>query len=235
VSNWTAYPEDQYGEPESHHSDRGVRSDHRSQFDERRDRRQHSGSEEVYRLRQELAEKQAYIDSLRNALESEKLTTSKVKLSADKMQLIMDNKDLFVGVQQNDDVIMTKFRNLFGQITTWSKRFRKNDNADFDGLSTQTRLEFERIAPGCLTPVPIVGQEQPRLWDSAKMIRMLIQGWVGLVISEKMFRSLSGASAPTSAAWDVWMGDAANLNVGMIEYKLAKAGNSNASVSEMKR
>lgn len=183
----------------------------------------------MYRLRQELVEKQAYIDSLRNALESEKLTASKVKLSADKMQLIMDNKDLFVGIEQNDDVIMTKFRNLFGQITSWSKRFRKSDNADLDGLSTQTRLEFERIAQGCLTPGPTVGQEEPRLWDSAKMIRMLIQGWVGLIISEKMFIILSGVSLPSSAGRDVWIGDATDLNVGTIGYKLATAGKLNAN------
>lgn len=174
--------------------------------------------EEVRAFRAENERHLAEIQRLRGSLQAEIAKSEQIKISASRMQLQMDNKELFVGVQFADDVVQGKFQGLLGQLRSWVSKFGQPGPLDHARLDRQTVDEFEAVAPGCLKPSPSA------LWEQAKMRRMLIRGWVSLIATRTVFRAQSGDLEQPSAPLDVWMGEAVQRSVATIENKLSFAG-----------
>jgi hypothetical protein len=174
---------------------------------------------EANRLREQNTKYVQIIQQLQTSLKEEQAVNDKVKQSANRMQLAMDNKELFVGVQHTDDVVLGKFQNLLGQIKTWSTKFVNNGSLELERLETRTVSQFRLVAPGCFnTP------DSGRLFDSGKKRRMFIRGWVTLVMTEAVFRALPNTQNPISSGGDRWMGKQLESSVTLIEDRLSYAG-----------
>ena len=63
-----------------------------------------------------LNEQAQVIEQLQKALGEQHKTVIQVKESANKMQLAMDNKELYIGQQASDDVLVGKFSALMRSI-----------------------------------------------------------------------------------------------------------------------
>lgn len=178
------------------------------------------------RLQKEYDQQKAKIESLQEALKNAETIASQVKSSAQKMQMAMDNKELFMGVQLSDDMIASKFKHLLGQVRTWSQKFQSFSSFDPGTLDEWTRTTFDHLAPGSLLEV-----DARPFWGNHKKVRFLIQSWVNLIITEYLFRSVSGIKEPPSAGCDLWMGRDLREGVRRIEDALSKTSKHHSAVA----
>ncbi|MCJ1428893.1 hypothetical protein MMC29_006804 [Sticta canariensis] len=128
----------------------------------------------------------------------ESAKSQSIKESADKMAFAMESKDLFVGRQDSDDVVVSRFRLLVGQIKTWSLPFAAQQKSvrriDLSGFMAQ---DLHRVAPGT--------SDLQRSLQTLKSARLFVRGWVGLTISDMLFRTLPSGEHVGSQGKDIWM------------------------------
>jgi hypothetical protein len=177
-------------------------------------------TDDEMRLRDENVRQKQTIDQLQADLRKAHATADSVKHSVDRMQLAMDNKQLFVGTQLSDDVLQWKFQSLLSRVKTWAGKFRPARVPFMDTLDESIKAEFEAVAPGCTRA------SQRGLWEEGKTFRLLVRGWIGLLLAERFFRHRSGAPGSHSDAMDQWMGQSLQRSVSGIEDKLAYTGKS---------
>jgi hypothetical protein len=145
-----------------------------------------------------------------------------VKESANKMQLAMDNKELYLGQQASDDVLIGKFAALMRSIKTWSQLFPRIqiDNLKLHLKNEEMIDEVLHVFPGC-----------PRVEDLEKVLnnpqkrRLFIRGWVGLIITKHFFRSLPDGDYPAfNRTVDLWLQERTSESVATLETVFFYAG-----------
>lgn len=137
------------------------------------------------------------ITDLRNDLKVETQNTKIIKESANKMAYAMESKDLYVGRQDSDDAVYSRFQTLIGQIKTWSIPFAQ-DRPSFHVESAAGAIaDFRKVAPAVT--------DFSRFLQTPKNMRLFVRGYVGLVMAEMLFRTLPTGTHLGSEGEDIWM------------------------------
>lgn len=159
------------------------------------------------------------IDDLRSKLQIELANSQSIRESANKMAFAMENKDLFVGRQDSDDVVISRFSQLVGQIKTWSVPFAAQERIDIrTNLSGAMTQDPRRVVPG--------KSDLDGFLQNPKNARLFVRGWAGLNISEMFFRTLPSGQHHASQGKDVWMSQKIGRSFFRIEDELFHAGQS---------
>ena len=175
--------------------------------------------EHIHNLRAANEEQGKIIADLRNKLQTESANKKSVKESANKLALAMESKDLFVGRQDSDDVVISRFGLLLGQLKTWSVPFADQAKlaAKID-ISAANAEDLCRVAP----EVSDLG----RFLQTPKNARLFVRGWASLAMSEMLFRTLPSGTHMGSPAEDIWVDRNIAKSFIMIENSLLFAGES---------
>ena len=126
----------------------------------------------IHELEVEVEQQDKSINELNANLKIETENSKKIKESANKMQCAMESKELFVGHQERDDVIYSRFQMLVGQIKTWSVPFAKGTPR----LEGEYGEDIHRVAP---TIVDLESFE--RFLGTPKNMRLFVRGYVALL------------------------------------------------------
>ena len=172
--------------------------------------------QQVQSLRTEKGEMASMITGLRNNLDVEIENGKKIKESANRMAYALESKDLYVGRQDSDDNVYSRFQVLIGQIKTWSVPFAKDPPLSHLKFAPELIEEFHKVAPGVT--------DFPRFLKTPKNIRLLARGYVSVAMTEMLFRTLPTATHPGSDVEDVWMDRNLSHAVFLIENRLLHAG-----------
>lgn len=153
---------------------------------------------------------------LKEQLDQEISNSINIKLSAERMQISMENKELFIGVQSSDHKVQEQFKQLMQSLRTWATNFREDSSLpDLVVEDKETFAEFEIVAPGCLTT------SLTAFWKSERRRKLFIRGWAALVMTKTILSQPQGDDLPTG---DWWMGSALRRSVALIEDELSAAG-----------
>ena len=189
------------------------RYDQRS--DQRSDPRYASFQDEINRLVAQNEEQNRKISVLQVNLDKEAQTTRMIKESANKMAQAMESKDLFVGRQDSDDVVYSRFQLLLGQIKTWSIPFAQERHPNQLKLAIDIE-DFRKVVPAVT--------DMSRFLANTKNMRLFVRGFVSLTMAETLFRTLPYEFHPGTRGEDVWMDQDLARGVSVIETRLFNAG-----------
>ena len=157
------------------------------------------------------------IEDLWSRLQTESAKSQSIKESAEKMVAAMESKDLFVGHQDSDDVVILHFGQLVGQIKTWSLPFAAQERTGSRiDLSRVKKPDLYRVVPG----IPDLDQ----LLQTPKNARLFVRGWVGLAMSDMLFRTLPSEQYLGSRSEDIWMDQKIARSFTTIEDRLFHTG-----------
>ena len=171
--------------------------------------------EHIHRLQLQNDQQVRKISELQATIHNEVEKGKKIKESANKMAYAMESKELFVGRQDSDDVIYSRFQSLIGQIKTWSVPFAQ-DRAFARDYPQASIDEFLKVAPSV--------SDFQRFFQTPKNLRLFMRGYVGLAMAESLFRTLPYGPHPVSYGEDVWMDRELAHSVASIENSLFYAG-----------
>ena len=149
------------------------------------------------------------IQELQSDLEAETQNTKEVKISANKMAYALENKELFVGRPNSDDFIFGEYLALMNQIKTWSASFAHGPPVDCHNLPSDVAQEVHAVAPAGL------GFLQTR-----KDLRLIVRGYVGLMLQSCIFRVLLYKPQRNTYGKDIWMDSALADHFSQIENNL---------------
>lgn len=183
------YPEGDYHQDEGMP---GAYSDHKY----RAPSREQELMGEVDYLKRDSDNKGRQIGELQAELQKAQALSNSVKLSADRMQLALDNKDVFFGVQLSDENILSRFQHLFGQIKTWSTALSGTSPPEVHVDKVQGLLQS--IVPGSSTEFII-----NKTFASPKKRRQALRGCVAQILCHSVFRATDRDFQ--SASCDVWL------------------------------
>ena len=159
------------------------------------------------------------IAELSNKLAVEEENNKKLKESTNRLILAMENKDLFVGRQDTDDIVTSRYGQLMQQIKTWSVPFAEHERSSpHEVISRISKDVLEKIIPN--SAIPNLGV----LLQSPKNLRLFVRGWVGLAVAEMLFRTLPTETHPESPTRDAWMDHEMARAIDAIEMRLLQAG-----------
>ena len=180
---------------------------------------------DIRNLQQQIQGLKAHIEAqtktlkdLRDDLYIEAEKSKKIKESANKMAYAMEKKDLYVGRQDSDDAVYSRFQMLIGQIKTWSVPFAQNGASSHPAFTAEVLEEFRKVAPAVT--------DFPRFLQTPKNMRLFIRGYVSLAIAEMLFRTLATGTHSGSGGEDIWMDGELAHCVYLIENSLFYAGKS---------
>lgn len=175
--------------------------------------------EQIHRLNALNNDQAKTIADLWSKLQTESANSQSIKESANKLAFAMENKDLFLGRQDSDDVVISRFGILVGQVKTWSVPFAAQERTDMrSDLSGAKPEDIRRVVPGRL--------DLDRFLQTPKNARLFARGWVGLTISEMLFRTLPSGQLQGSQGKDIWMDQEIARSFSLIEDRLFHAGKS---------
>ena len=172
--------------------------------------------EQIYNPQQEKKVHAKIIDDLHNDLEVEDERCKKIKESATHMAHALEMRDLYVGQQDSDEDIKSRFRVLIGQIRTWSVPFAQVCPPSQLEFAAKMNDEFGMVVPGVT--------DLPRFLQTPKNLRLFVRGYVGLAITIMLFHTLPSGSHPGSFGEDVWMDKELARGVFLVEDRLFNAG-----------
>ena len=156
------------------------------------------------------------IEDLRGDLQIEAENSKKIKESANKMAYAMETKDLYVGRQDSDDAVYSRFQVLIGHIKTWSVPFAQDCPPSNLEFSPELVEEFRKVAPAVTDFTSFL--------RIPKNMRLFVRGYVSMIIAEMLFRTLPTVTHAGSSAEDIWMHRKLAYGVHAIENKLFYAG-----------
>lgn len=175
--------------------------------------------EQIYRLNAQNNDQTKTIADLWSKLQTESANSQSIKESANKLAFAMENKDLFVGRQDSDDAVISRFGILVGQVKTWSVPFAAQERTGMHIDLSGSKLEdLRRVAPG--------RSDLDGFLQTPKNARLFARGWVGLAMSEMLFRTLPSGQLQGSQGKDIWMDKEIARSFSLIEDRLFHAGNS---------
>ena len=156
-------------------------------------------------------------------MRTETENSRKIKESANKMQYAMENKELFVGRQDSDEAILTRFYALVNQIKKWSVPFAQRGKPRLQGEYSAANIEhIRRVAP-MIVDVQSFGE----FLETPKNMRLFVRGYVGFAVADHLFRSLPHISHGLSVDFhgvDVWMDEQLSQPLSFLERSLLYAG-----------
>ena len=188
-------------------------SDQRELKDEAHNQNLH---QQIQSLKAQIDAHTRTIKDLRNDVLVEAENSKKIKESANKMAYAMESKDLYVGRQDSDDAVYSRFQVLIGKIKTWSVAFAQDRQPYHLDLAAETIEEFHKVAPAV--------NDFPRFLQTPKNMRLFVRGYVSLAIAEMLFRTLPNNVHPGSGGEDIWMDKEVAHGVFLIENSLFYAG-----------
>lgn len=149
--------------------------------------------------------------------------SKKTKETLNKMQYAMENKELFVGRQDSDEAIYTRFYALVNQIKQWSLPFAQRGEPRLQGeYSPATIGHIRRVAP-----MIVDVQDFGKFLETRKNMRLFVRGYVGFAVADHLFRSLPYNSHGLSMDFqgvDVWMDEQLAQPLSILERSLLNAG-----------
>ena len=139
------------------------------------------------------------------------------------MQYAMENKELFVGRQDSDEAIYTRFYTLINQIKKWSLPFAQRGEPRLQGdYSAATIDHIRRVAP-----MIVDVQSFAEFLETPKNMRLFVRGYVGFAVADHLFRSLPHNSHGLPVDFhgvDVWMDEQLAQSLSILERPLLYAG-----------
>lgn len=168
----------------------------------------------IRELETEIEQQGKLIDELHANLKIKTENSKIIKESANKMQHAIESKEFFVGHRDSDDIIYSRFQMLDGQIKTWSVPFAKGT----------PRLEGEYNDIRRVTPRVVDCESYERFLGTPKNIRLFVRGYVGLTMTDHLFRNLPHDSVGFHGA-DIWIDKKLVKPVSILEQALFGAGN----------
>jgi hypothetical protein len=171
--------------------------------------------EHIHQLQLRNDQQARQISELQANIRSEVEKGKKIKESANRLTYAMESKELFVGRQDSDDVIYSRFQSLIGQIKTWSVPFAQDRSIARDYSQTSID-EICKVAP-CVSDIQ-------RFFQIPKNLRLFVRGYVGLAMAESLFRTLPYGPNPGLYGEDAWMDKELALSMASIENSLLYAG-----------
>lgn len=172
--------------------------------------------EQIHVLQQEKEVHMKIIEDLRNIVEVEEERCKKIKESANHMVHAFEMKDLYLGQQNSDEDVKSRFRELIGRIKAWPPPSAQVCPPSHLELAAEMNHEFEKIAPGVT--------DLPSFLQTPKNLRLFIRGYISLAIAEMLFRTLPSGSHYGSCGEDVWMDKELAHGVLLVENRLSNAG-----------
>ncbi|KAL8639629.1 MAG: hypothetical protein Q9228_003353 [Teloschistes exilis] len=151
----------------------------------------------IHQLESQVHAQTQTIAKLQSDLKTETQNVKDVKLSANKMAFALENKELFVGRQDSDDAILTEYRALVSQIKTWSIPFAQGPTINVNDVSREYVKEIQKVAPAIL--------DFPQLLQTRKNLRLIVRGYVVMVMETCIFRFLLYIPRRRTQGKDVWM------------------------------
>ena len=171
--------------------------------------------ERIHQLQLRYDQQARQISELQANIRTEVEKGKKIKESADKMTYAMESKELFVGRQDSDDAIYSRFQSLIGQIKTWSVHFAQDRSIAQDYSQTSID-ELCKVAP-CVSDIQ-------RFFQTPKNLRLFVRGYVGLAMAESLFRTLPYGPNPGLYGEDAWMDRELAHSMASIENSFLYAG-----------
>lgn len=185
-----------------------------------------SMQEQIHRLSALNNDQAKTIADLWSKLQTESANSQSIKESANKLAFAMENKDLFVGRQDSDDVVISRFGILVGQVKTWSVPFAAQERTGMRiNLSGAKPEDVRRVAPGKL--------DLDRFLQTPKNARLFARGWVGLAMSEMLFRTLPSGQLQGSQGKDIWVDQEIARSFSLIEDRLFHADRNAITLREL--
>lgn len=152
---------------------------------------------------------------LEDALRIEQDNVERVRRSANQMQSTMDNRESFLGDQENDNVVETTFLHLMTDIKNWSGRFGGGNAHSLKGEKLQ---DYQKVFPFC---------DDFHALENAvahpKKSRLFVRGWTAYVMCTKLLRSLDLPPVGVVGE-DVWIGNTLADSFHCLENRLWFAG-----------
>lgn len=150
----------------------------------------------VHKIEKQLTNYEREVEQLKAELDEERSRIRRIQHSADQMQTMMDNKELFLGFQENDDQrIRVMFASIIADITTWSLDFNGGSGNPFE---EEHLRQYQFIAP--LYSLKALRQ----LSATSKEKRLFVRGWTAYIMSNMLFRSFDESG---TRGKDVWLKD----------------------------
>lgn len=169
-----------------------------------------------------LEQREKVINDIQMNLKVEIENSKKIKESANKMQYAVESKELFVGRQDSDDMIYSRFQTLVGQIKTWSIPFAQGRPKLQGEFSAAAIDHIRRVAPR------IADKESFEAFiGTPKNMRLFVRGYVGFAMADHLFRSLPFGAPGFYSGFhgaDVWMNQRLVQPVSILEEALFYAG-----------
>lgn len=139
------------------------------------------------------------------------------QVSVHQMQLVLDSKELCVGMQQSDSVVLGSFRMLFGQVKNWVSNLSEITRPMPAGPSAELFEPLLLAAPG-----PSYDAIPQSLSASVKTRRWVLRAGLSSILCANIFRC-SDWSVP-SAAMDIWLDQEMSGCFSALENRLSAAG-----------
>ena len=156
------------------------------------------------------------IADLRRDLSIEVEKNGKNKESANKMAYAIENKDLYLGHQDSDDAVYTRFKILIGQIKTWSVPFAQDRPPSPFKFTPEMSDDLRNVAPAV--------KDFTWFLKTSKNLRLFVRGYVSFAMTELIFRTLPTQTRPKFSGDDIWMDKELASGVFSIENRLFNAG-----------
>ncbi|KAL2060459.1 hypothetical protein VTL71DRAFT_9490 [Oculimacula yallundae] len=185
-SSWIPQP--------SSHSDPYPAMDHEDTTERYRRERN-----EARRLNESLSAK---VSKLEQELSAQHEAVYETKESATRVVSKAQEKELFIGPQALDRTISEKFTTLFKNIRSSSRLLAGGDPVNLESFRSDVREQFRVIAPG------LDDAGLSKLLNGRSTRRYFLQGWIALVMTERLFPTLPDEQYSGTKTKDLWLEEA---------------------------
>ncbi|GAP91959.2 hypothetical protein SAMD00023353_5700570 [Rosellinia necatrix] len=155
----------------------------------------------------EAAEQRKRIGELQQQLLESEEKYNILKRRNDKLQDHLDNDEAALGTQLPDEAILTKFRELMGQIKTWANKFCGGASqaliptaVSSNGYSKELQYKVHQILP-----VVKSYEDYLNFLDSRKLRRTFVRGWIGYQVATTILRTPPPQKHPVDPNTDIWI------------------------------
>lgn len=142
-----------------------------------------------------------------------------IQRAAKQMQLHLDNKDLFLGLQATDEDIIARFNTLLGSIKTWALDFTNNAATGYNKFGQDDLEMSQHVVPILTKPAHIL-----TIFQNAKKTRLFARGLVAYIISNYIFRTMYQNTRCVSEVYDFWLDKETRESFGSLENRLCCTG-----------
>lgn len=208
-------PRDQGGDSWSS-SSRKAKQGHISGLEQLKNERDYFRAEHE-KLKRKVAELDADKCDLKDALKIEQGNVERARRSANTMQSRMDNRENFLGNQENDKSVENAFQDLMTDIRAWSGAFG-GGSGNKHSLKPERLQEYQKVFPSCAD----LGSLENAIAPSRKP-RLFVRGWTAYVMCAKLLRSLD-LPPGGNAGEDIWIGSTLAQSFHNLENRLWFAG-----------